>query len=130
NELRNFINHLLEENRYVVQQNSSNTGNTLSEIHSLLMKDENNEWGIVSNHVELRVVGSNNSINNSEQTMKEFIEENNVATNSEEQNETLSINTAGVMDNVFKKQLSEILITYAINENLKLSLIEANPKGP
>lgn len=125
NGLRNYINHLIDENNYIVQQHSE-----ASEIQSLLMKNENNEWVTVYNYVELKTMEENNTINFSKHTLAEFLTDNQMTGNIEEQIETLSINVLVELEYQWNKNLSEVVLTYRIDSNGSLSLTDVNPSGP
>src|SRR5699024_12636741 len=51
NQLRHYINYLIEEKKYIVHQYLSNS-DRISEIHCHLMKDGNDEWTVVRKHEE------------------------------------------------------------------------------
>lgn len=129
NQLRNYINHLIEDNRYIVQQYPV-TNDTLPELQSLLMKNETDKWVIISNQMELRTIQEDDSIKLSNQTIEEFAENSFRTTNLNEQLENLAINVATLLDKKINKKLSEMAITFAVEDDNILLVTEINPNGP
>src|SRR5690625_802409 len=125
NNLRNYINHLIGKNNYIVQQHAR-----LSSIHVLLFKNENSEWSTVYNHVESKTLNDDNTVTVVEQSPKTFITKNKLTNNLEKQIETLSINVLNDLEKELNKNISEAALSYVIVEDERLLLTEVNPNGP
>lgn len=129
NQLRNYIHHLIEDNRYIVQLYPA-IHDILPEIHAFIMKDDHHKWTTVSVHAELTSIESDDSITLSKQTLDKFTGENIEVTGMKEQLTALSIKTGSVMEDKLKTELSEVALTFAVEDDQILRLIEANPNGP
>ncbi|MEI3607377.1 YheC/YheD family protein [Pseudogracilibacillus sp. SE30717A] len=126
NDLRNYINHLIEEKSYIVQQHTG-----LSEIQSMVIKNKNNEWETISNYVNLQTIkAADNTIKLSEQTLESFVKENELTEDIKEQIEERTINVLLDLEQKINQKISEVAMTYVIGEDKSLLLTDVNPNGP
>lgn len=128
NQLRHYINYLIEEKKYIVHQYLSNS-DSISEIHCHLMKDENDGWSVVSKHAELQDVELNGTVTYSRQSLSEFMEYHNDEKDIEDKINSLAISTALCLEDETSQKISELFLKFMITDKT-LFLIETNPNGP
>jgi len=133
--LRNFIKDLMEKRAYIVQQDlrMQTPEGELSEIHIHVMKDENNEWSIVSQYAKVQKSLDNNLIEEQNEDFPNFIERIYGIDSVEvlqKQMKNLSLKAASVLEEVSEVSISEVALIASINEKQQLGLLEIDPNGP
>lgn len=127
-QLRNFIKEVLKKNAYIVQHDTrtKHANDELPEVHLHLMKNENDDWAIVSQHVKIQKFLDDGEIEEYKEALPHVVENETV----QKQIKNISVNAASILERNSEIPISEVSLVTSISEKQDISLFEVDPNGP
>ena len=127
-QLRNFIKDLIKQRAYIAQRDLRirNKEDELSNFHVHVMKGESNNWSLVSAYAEVQKIMEDNTMEVIKESITDYLSHSDL----KEQLNILAIKTAIELEKISNVKISEVVLTFVMDQEGNVGLLEVDPGGP